>query len=918
MRVARAYTVCVLVGREDELRRLERLLAAARVGSSGVLVVCGDPGIGKTSLLDHSREHTAGMRVLSARGMESEQDLAFGGLHQLCTPLLGLLDELPVPQAEALGVALALRQGPRPERFAVGAALLGLLTRAAEDVPLAVFVDDAHLLDDSSAQALVFAARRLENDAVAVVAAQRDEPASGLTGLSVLRLGPLGVVATRELLPGANRWATSASSLARFHEATGGNPLAIVELATDAERLLAAPPHTPLPLSGTLQAAFLRRLGPLSPQAQSVLLLAAADSRDLTTLAAACGRLKLSLGALGEAESAGLVRVTDQSVEFRHPLVRAAVYGAADPAVRRQAHQALADCVPATEPGRRAWHRAEAALGPDEGAAALLAAAGADSAHRGANAEAASQWERAAALTVDPDSRARRLRSAGEQAWLAGATERAGVLLGRSLDLASAPRDRALAMAGLAQLEAGSGSLARARDLQLAAADLAETHDATVTAVALADAVGASLYLCDAATARRVGDRLTAMTGPSAAPLVNHLGSLAAGVALVLGGEADRGPELIRAALANPVHTGPTGVRWGMHWAMIGPLFLREAGSNRDVVAQVVQSVRERAAVGALPFLLSLIAKDAAASTAWQQADELYAEAVRLAEETGHTIDRALGLAGWSILQARQGRASEAGATAAEAMRLGGVHDVHLAEVWAAWALADLASAEGRVADAVTGYEDVLGRLESLGVSDPDLSPVPELLESRRPVDDRGARLQAATAFLDAAALKGQPWALARAHRGLGLVLGGDEAAAEFTTALELHERTPDAYEAARTRLAFGACLRRSRRRVEARPVLRAALATFEQLGAAPWADRAAAELEATGEHAVRRGVAASAVLTPQERQIAALLAAGRTTREAAAALFLSPKTVEYHLRHVYLKLGIRSREELATLVAGG
>ena len=914
---AGAYTVCVLVGREEELSRLERLLAGARVGTSGVLVLCGDPGIGKTSLLEHSRRHTTGMRVLSAVGMESEQDLAFGGLHQLCTPLLGLLGELPGPQVEALGVALALREGPRPERFAVGAALLGLLTRAAEDTPLAVFVDDAHLLDDSSAQAIVFAARRLENDAVAVVAAQRDEPTSGLAGLTVLRLGPLGVAATRDLLPGPNPWTSSADALTRFHEATGGNPLAIVELATDAERLLAAPPHSPLPLSGTLQDAFLRRLGPLSPQARSVLVLAAADSRDLTTLAAACEGLGLSLGALAEAESAGLVRVTDRAVEFRHPLVRAAVYGAADPTFRRQAHRALAESVPATEPARRAWHRAEAALGPDEEAAVLLAAAGAESAQRAAYAEAASQWERAAALTADTEARARRLRSAGEQAWLAGATDRAGVLLGRSLDLATAPRERALAMAGLAQLEASSGSLVRARDLQLAAADLAEPHDRTVAAMALADAVAASLYLCDAATARQVGDRLTAMTGPGAEPIVNHLGSLAAGVALVLGGEANRGPELIRTALANPVDTDSTGARWGMQWAMIGPLFLREAGANRDVVATVVQSVRERAAVGALPFLLSLIAKDAAASTAWQEADQLYAEAVRLAEETGHTIDRALGLAGWSILQARQGRVPEAAANAAEAMRLGGEHDVHLVEVWAAWARGDLASGEGRVAEAEAGYEDVLRRLEGLGLSDPDLSPVPELVELGVAAD-RGAALRAATEFLDAALLKGQPWALARAHRGVGLALGGEEAEAEFATALELHERTPDVYEGARTQLAYGAHLRRSRRRVEARPLLRAALATFEQLGAAPWADRAAAELEATGERAVRRGAGASAALTPQERQISALLAEGRTTREAAAALFLSPKTVEYHLRHVYLKLGISSREELAALVADG
>lgn len=904
----------MLVGRESELRVLERLLAGARVGDSGVLVVSGEPGIGKTALLEHARRHTEGMLVLTARGVEAEHEVAFGGLSQLLTPLLPLLPDLPPPQAEALGVALALRDGPRPERFAVGAAVLGLLTRAGEDRPVAVLVDDAHLLDASSTQALVFAARRLRTDPVALVVAQRQGPASALSNLEVLRLGPLDLEATRDLLSRSRGWDGSGQALGRFHEATAGNPLAIMELAVEADRLLRAPPGTALPLSGELQASFLRRVGSLSPAAGTVLLLAAADSHDLATLDRACGRLEVPFAALEEAESAGLVRVVEGAVEFRHPLVRAAVYGAASPARRRGVHQALADALDPRETSRRAWHRAEAALGPDEEAAALLAAVAAAGVERGANAEAGAQYERAAALTADSEIRAARLLLAGQQAWLGGATDRAARLLERSLELAGSARTRAGAMLGIAEVQSSSGSLAVAQGLQLAAADLVGEDDLVLAARALGEAVAASLYLCDTASAGRAADRLLALTGPTAPPLVDHLGRLAAGVALVLSGEADRGPALIRDALARPVDED-ADAPWRLRWDMIGPLFLRETGHNRQAVVDLLQKVRDRVAVGALPFLLALIAKDLAAATSWTRADELYAEAVRLAEETGHVVDRTLALAGWSLLEARCGRSDQARSHAREALALGVDHDVHLARIWALGALADEAAAGARVADALAAYEELAGELERLGVSDPDLSPVPELVEFRRQAGGDGSAALAES-FLEAATGKGQPWALARAHRALALALGDGRADAEFTAALGLHARTPDAFETARTQLAYGAHLRRTRRRVDARPVLRAALATFEQLGAAPWADRAAAELDATGETALRRGAGVATVLTPQERQIAALLTQGRTTREAAAALFLSPKTVEYHLRHVYLKLGIRSREELARVLA--
>ena len=891
----------MLVGREGERRTLERLLAGARVGTSGVLVITGEPGIGKTALLAEARNLAAGMRVLSVRGVESEQGLAFGALHQLCAPLLGLLPELPRPQAEALGVALALEGGPRPERFAVGAALLGLLTRAAEDSALAVFVDDAQLLDDSSIQAIIFAARRLQSDPVAVVAAQRDDPTSGLANLETLNLAPLDVEATRELVEGDGHLSSADQWMARFHQATGGNPLAILELGAEAERLLAAPAHSPLPLAGELREAFLRRVRTLSPDGRRLLLVAAADSHDLPTLQLAGERLGLSLTALEEAESAGLLRLTAESVEFRHPLVRAAVYGAAEPATRREVHRVLADCVEPAERGRRAWHRAQAALGPDEEAAVLLESAAGDSAQRGANAEAAWQYERAAGLTSEVEARAARLLRAGEQAWLAGATDRAAGLLHRSLDLATTADSRARAMRRLGEVEASSGSLRRARDLQLAAAELVVQTDTTLAALALAEAVWASVYLCDGRMAQRLGGRLLAMTGASAPPLVNHLGRLAAGVSLVLAGDSDRGPELIRAALGHPPDGDADEPEWQMRWAMVAPLFLREAGSNREAVAQVVHTVRERAGVGMLPFLLPLIAKDAAASTSWAAADECTPRRSRsprrsstrwtgaLPSRGGRscrpakarqwkqrpTPGRRCG-SGWSTKCTSPGCGPRGPSRTAAPPRDGRAKPSpptrRWRACWTSWRSATQTcrpspswwSAAGRGGPRPTWWRR---RWPS--------SSTPPARGSRGRWPGRTARWRSRSATSGPTRVRGCPRA-ARPH--------------------------PRRIRAARTQLSYGSHLRRTRRRADARPLLRAALATFERC-AVPWADRAAAELDATGETGGSPRSSLVTSLTPQERQIATLLAAGRTTREAAAALFLGPKTVEYHLRHVYLKL---------------
>lgn len=912
------YTADVLVGRETQLRAVGRLLAGARVGNSGVLVLSGDPGIGKSAILSHSMAHATGMRTLRARGVEAEGEVAFGGLHQVCAPLLHLLGELPAPQAEALAIALAVRSGHVPERFAVGAAVLGLLSRAAEDVPLGIFIDDAHLFDESSLQAISFAARRLVSDRIALVLAVRRGREAAVPGLPTLHLDPLTPAGTRELLETAGSRHWSADRVAGFHDATGGNPLAILELATEADRLAAAPPGSTVALTGELLSAYSRQILDLPEETRAALLLAAVDSHDLPALCRACEAADLDIGVLAAAESAGVVRLTGRSLEFHHPLVRAAVYGAAAPTDRRSAHQRLAAAVLPTEVDRRAWHLAEAAFGPDPEAVALLQEAARSATRRGANAVASADLQRAANLTEEPTQRAELLRRAGEEAWLAGGSAEARTLLNRSLELTQSPLDQAGVMGRLGAVEARCGSLRTARDLQLAAAAKAAPVHPETAALLLADAVESCFYLCDPISALQAAEQLVALTEPGSSPRVNRLGALASGVALVLGGRADHGAARIRTAMSQPLDPVDDGDPWRLKWALIGPLFLREAGAAREAMAHAVQEVRARAAVGMLPFLLTLIARDDASSTGWADAEAGYTEAIRLAHETGQDTDRALALAGLALLEARQGKADRSRRHAVEATELAAVHAAHLAQVWAATAVAELEFSLRRTEAAAQAYAELDDLLLALGVTDPDLSPAPDLVECLLQAGDPDGALETARAFLDQAGVKGQPWALARAHRAMGLALGDAEAQARahFDEALALHDRTPDPFERARTQLAYGVTLRRARRRVDARPMLRAALTTFEQLGAAPWADVAAAELEATGETAMRRGLGPVVALTPQERQISALLGAGRTTREAAAALFLSPKTVEYHLRHIYIKLGIRSREELTRVMA--
>ncbi|MCW2621788.1 MAG: transcriptional regulator, LuxR family [Frankiales bacterium] len=896
---------------------IRSLVSAARVGQSGCLLLTGEAGIGKTALLDDAVAVAVGMRVLRATGTESDSEVPFGVLLQLLRPALAFLDRIPSPQAAALGAALALRPGPGGDRFAVGAATLSLLSRLAEDRPLAVLIDDCHLVDVPSAQALTFAARRFTADPIAVLAAARDGrptpfreaglPELPLAGLSLEAAGRLAAETGHRL---------SGSSLHRLHTATGGNPLAVVELADDVGELEIGPFDAPFPVPASLARAFGRRVDTLSDPARTVVLLAAAGGGDLDLVARACLHLGVDVAALGAAEEAGLVRISQGAVEFRHPLVRSAVYADASPGARRGAHRALAAALPPADGDRRAWHLAEAALGPDEPTAQALEDVAARARRRSAHAVAAGAYERAALLTPDLLDRAGRLVSAAESAWQAGMAEHALTLLARASDQ-QPPLALRLRIAGLhGTVSARTGSVLQARDVQLAAGLEAAASDPDEAVLLLAEATLACFALGDTATVRAAAASIDAVLPRVGTDRARLVGELAVGVAGVLTGEG--GPERIRRAVerVDPASSLVEDARVAP-WLVLGPLFLRESRTGRALVATVVDSVRRRSAVGGLPFLLFHLARDEATTDRWDVAELTYSEGIHLAREAGHAADLTANLAGLAWLEARQGQEDRCREHAEEALALCSSHRIALFRCWSLFALGELELGLGRPAAAIGPLERLERALTELGLVDVDLSPAPELVDALVRVGRHPQARALAEGYAARAQAKGQPWALARAARASALTCPDDEIVRHVEEALGHHERNLDTFELARTQLAYGSRLRRVRHRVAARPPLRAALAAFEALGAAPWADQAAAELLATGETAQRRGLSALAGLTPQELQVAQLLAAGRTTREAAAALFLSPKTVEYHLRHVYVKLGIQSRADLTRRLDG-
>jgi len=897
----------MLLGRDRERHELEATLADARLNRSAVRVLAGEIGIGKTTLLEYAADQAraAGMRVLQARGIESEARVPFAALLELLRPALHALERIPTPQRAALEGALALRPATAQDRFAVGAATLSLLAAHAEETPVAAFVDDAHWIDASSADALLFAIRRFVADPIAVVVAVREGEPSFVDGthLPTVQLGGLDRDAAAALV--------GEDIADRLYTATDGNPLALLELAPDVARLGDLPIDAPVPVTGTVAPGFVRRAESLpEPTRRALVVAAASDSGELHSLERACP------GAVEElvpAESAGLITLREGRVEFSHVLARSAVYGAASPEERRAAHRALAGALPDRDADRRAWHLALAAVGPDETASSALEQAGVRAFDRSAYAVAAAAFERAAALSRQPAGLYHR---AADAAWLAGQAERAISLLDEAVP---ADDDPALAL-GIdhlrGQITARRGPVTAARSILAEAAERAAATDPERAVVMLAEATMQSFYAGDAPamveTAERATELAAGLDGRAAI-----LAGLARGMALVFAGEGDSGARSIRDAVAllevsHELRDDPHLVIW----AAYGPLWLREAEAGRGLYEHALALVRSRTALGALPELLVHVARDWATTDEWPAAHAGYSEGIALARETGQDVALAFGLAGLAWLEARQGREDACRSHAAEGREACTRAGVGVCELWTLAALGDLELILGRPEVAIVHYQDWDGLLTARGIEDTDLSPGPELVEALLRIGREEDAVAAAARHEESARAKGQPWALARAARVRGLLAEDPDFEREFDEAIARHGQTPDVFETGRTRLAYGARLRRAGRRVRAREELREAIDVFDALGAEPWSTLARVELEATGETARKRDPSTLDQLTPQELQIALLLAEGRTTREAAASMFLSPKTIEYHLRNVYRKLGVHSRPELAEAMA--
>jgi DNA-binding CsgD family transcriptional regulator len=911
-----------LYGRDKERQAISRLLAEARAGQSGVLAIVGAAGMGKSALISHAEREAVGMRVLRARGIQSETRVPFGGLFELLRPSLGCLPQIPPPQITALESALALGPPRAVDRFAIGAATLSLLAAYADAGPLLVVVDDAHWVDGSTSDALLFAFRRLLADPIAVVVGAREGEASLLDGadLRTVHLEGLDRAAAADLLTMEGARRVPDDLVDRLHRQTGGNPLALLEASVEIDRFRQGEPlDTPLPLVTSVASVYLSRTRALPAATLRILLLAAAsDTGELSILARAAAALGLDVDDLSAAEGAGLVGAREGRLFFRHPLVRAAIYNDASPDSRREVHRALADALPDIEADRRAWHLALSVRGPDDAACSALEQAGARARERSAYDVASRAFERAAQLTPYDSRRGRLLYSAADSAWLGGLALRARELLEAAATCGLTPELRGYVDNLKGHIAARLGRVGEGQKILAQGAERVAVADPDLAVLMLAEAVNAAFYAGDPKAMRTAGARIAEVAPFASGRRSLFFASMARGMALTLCGEAETGAVLLRQAVALAEQSDELADDPRLlAWAAMGPLCLREASAGRELITRALDLARSRAAIGVLPYLLSHVAIDQATTDRWAEAEAGFHEVIDLARETDQMTDLAAALSRLAWLEGRQGQGQQSRVHASEAIELARELGLRLCEIWATAALGELELGQGQSSEALTWFKRQESIVRQCGIADVDLSPAPELVELYLRLGQRGPAIQTASDFESQAILKGQPWALARAARCRGLLADDEQMDREFARALEIHAQTPDVFETARTRLAYWSRLRRSRRRARSRDQLRTAVQEFDFLGAEPWSKMARAELAATGETARARGPSTRDQLTPQELQIALLLAAGRTTREAAGSLFLSPKTVEYHLRSVYRKLGIASRDELAVAMKG-
>jgi DNA-binding CsgD family transcriptional regulator len=892
---------------------MDTLLAAARGGRSESMVVSGDPGTGKSALLGYAREAASDFTVVEGRGVEAEADLAYAGLAQIVHPLLTHIGEIPEVQAQALRAAIALEGSLPVDRFAVCAATLSLLAEAATKSPLLCLVDDVHWLDDSTADALLFTARRLQAEGVVMILAARagELHAFAVDEIEELRLEALdrrsAILLVRETLPDA-----SAERVGQVVSAAQGNPLALIELPAVMTKGGITDTLAPTPVGEKVRRAFTSRVRTLSHAAQNALLVAAASrSGRLDIILPAIARLNSESGGLEEAETAGLVALDSSRVTFSHPLVRSAVYGDAAPRARREVHEALANSDVGDGSEERIWHRAAAALGPDDGLADALESLGVNALDRGAPAEAAAALERSAQLTIGDDKRCGRLLLAATAAWNAGMSERARRLIELGESTATDPLMRADMRQLLGRITTWTGQPIEAHAILLNQAEKIQGLDASREALLTAEAAMASLMAGEIRLSLETSGLAIDLAGKSGPAWV--IAASVRGQSLLLAGRSDEARALLEQV---------AGIGWVNPLMFIVFQGLRCLEDFELVLGQLPRSVtaaRSATNLGILPYSLAALAEAEMWMGSLSAALAHAAESVDLASQTGQEAGAAFSLGTLARVEAWTGRDDECRRHVHEALDLADRYEIRPVAGLAAAALGFLELCSGRPDHAVEALEPIEEMTRQQSVIEPAAFPwAPDLIEAYI----RLGRVSDAERVLDrlgneAKTTRGT-WARAVEARARGLLADEDDLDRVFADALEWHDRTPTPLEKARTLLCYGQRLRRARRRSEARPQLESAFDSFDRCGAMRWADLAAAELRAIGERSRGGRHTQTRDLTPHEIQVALAVAEGATNREAAAALFLSVKTIEFHLRNIYLKLGVRSRTELARTFAAG
>jgi DNA-binding NarL/FixJ family response regulator len=904
-----------LRGRADECALLDTLVDAIRRGEGRSVVVRGEAGIGKTALLEYLVRSASGVTVLRAVGVESEMELAYAGLHQLCASLLDRLDRLPTPQRQALEIAYGLSAGGAPDRFLVGLAVLSLLSEAADERPILCLVDDAQWLDRASALTLAFVARRLLAERVGVVFAAR-EPGEELAHLPELEVHGLLRDDARALL-GATVWLRLDERVRdRIVAETHGNPLALLELprGLTARQLAGGFGLVEAQgLAGRIEESFVRRVETLSDDARRLLLVASAEpTGDPLLLLAASERLGIAVSAV-DAETDGLLALGER-VTFRHPLVRSAVYRTATKQQRREVHLALAEATDrSVDPDRRAWHLATAAAGPNEPVAAALEQSAGRAQARGGLAAAAAFLHRSVVLSRDPKQRVRRALAAAQASLDAGIFE--GALETLALAEASTPDELQAAHAELlrGQIAFASSMGTTAPPLLLNAAQRLEPLDPDLARETYLDAWGAALFAGRFASA---GSLVEVCRAAASAPRPTRPRQasdllLDGWATLFTEGRAAAAPLLRRATAMFADEASPVqeNFRWG--WmTTIPPNLLWDEDSWHAISARHLKEARDAGALARLPIDLA----DWGIFVAW--CGDFGAAGVAIAEAEAITKATGTHIAPYAqlLLSALRGQ-SDASPLIESTIRDAEQNGQGLSVQWAEWTSAILFNGLGRYDRALTSAQRAAEETPQLQVS-PWAST--ELIEaavrSGRPDVAAGAleRVMAATAA------SSTDWGRGMQARCRALLSEGESAERLYREAIERLARTRRRPELARAHLLFGEWLRRENRRVDAREQLRTAHEMLVGIGMEAFAERARQELQATGEKVRRRTVETRDDLTAQERQIARLARAGLSNPEIGAQLFLSPRTVEWHLRNVFTKLGIRSRRELASVLPSG